>query len=91
MHIFFEEFETYEDRMKLKQTCLEIITYICDYKMTLREMEDNLMIPRATLDRYIHTMIKSNFPTEYRRISKILEWNKKYKFKPKKYWTICPY
>lgn len=92
LNIVFQEYEIDEDRIRIKQLCCQIIEYLTDYKMTLRETAENLDEPLSTIDRYIHTAIRMNYPTEYQRIVKILDWNKIHKFKPKKYWKeICPY
>lgn len=92
LNIVFEEYEVDEDRIRIKKLCEQIIEYLVDYKMTLRETAENIDEPLSTIDRYIHTAIKMNYPTEYQRIVKILYWNKIHKFKPKKYWKeICPY
>ena len=91
-NIVFEEYEVDEGRIRLKELCERIIEYLVDYKWTLRETSGNLDKPSSTVARYIHTTIRQNYPTEYRRIVKILEWNKIHRFKAKKYWTdICPY
>lgn len=92
LNIVFEEYEVDEGRIRLKELCERIIEYLVDYKWTLRETSENLDKPSSTVARYIHTTIRQNYPTEYRRIVKILEWNKIHRFKAKKYWTdICPY
>ena len=92
MNIVFQEYEIDKDRIRIKKLCEQIIEYLTDYKMTLRETAENLDEPLSTIDRYVHTAIRINYPTEYRRIVKILDWNKSHRFRPKKYWTeICPY
>ena len=92
MNIIFQEYEVDKDRIRIKKLCEQIIEYLTDYKMTLRETAENLDEPLSTIDRYIHTTIKMNYPTEYQRIVKILDWNKSHRFRPKKYWKeICPY
>lgn len=92
MNIIFQEYEVDKDRIRIKKLCEQIIEYLTDYKMTLRETAENLDEPLSTIDRYIHTTIKMNYLTEYQRIVKILDWNKSHRFRPKKYWKeICPY
>ena len=92
MNIVFQEYEIDDDRIRIKRLCEKIIKYLVDYKMTLRETAENIDEPLSTIDRYVHTAIKTNYPIEYQRIVKILDWNKIHRFRPKKYWTeICPY
>lgn len=79
---------------KLKQTekiCKKIITYMLDYKGSIRQCSKETCISSTTIHRYVHTYIKTYYYEEYRQILKILKFNSQNRRKARKYWKGKPW
>lgn len=48
-------------------------------------------MPKSTVHQYIHSYIRDGWDEEYQEIKVILRWNKRERFKPKKYWRGRPW
>lgn len=70
----------------INEYCNSIIEMFQQNYMSIRICADNLMIGKSTVHRYIHTYIRVYYYEDYLRILTRLEYNKKYRCMPRKYW-----
>lgn len=75
------------ESLEMRQICEKICDYIIDEKCSIRRAERELCIPRSTIHQYIHTYIKRYYDEEYMQIIRILDYNKRNRFKPRKKWV----
>lgn len=60
-------------------------------KCSIRDCAKDVGMPKSTVHKYIHTYIRDGWDEEYQEIKVILRWNKRERFKPKKYWHDRPW
>lgn len=80
-------YEGSDRSLYIRRRCEMICEYIIDNRCSIRQASQNLMIPKSTVHSYIHSYIKSYYYIEYNQIMNILKYNKKYRGKPRKYWS----
>ena len=83
---YFDEYYPNYDIFALQKKCEMIADSIIYYNNTIRQAADNLNISKSTVHAYIHSHIKGNMQDEYFQIVEKLKWNKRNRFKPRKYW-----
>lgn len=70
----------------IQQRCNSIIDMFQQNRMSIRICADNLMLGKSTVHKCIHTYIKVYYYEDYLHILTRLEYNKKYRCMPRKYW-----
>lgn len=81
----------YDKLRQIDDSCKNIITFMLDYKGSIRQCSEETCIPPSTVHRYIHTYIKTYYYDEYRQILRILKFNSQNRKKQRKYWKGKPY
>lgn len=76
---------------KLRSRCESICEWMLSNKCSIRQAAEELCISRSTLHRFIHTYIRDYYDEEYRQILRLLDYNRKERFKPRKYWRGLPW
>lgn len=62
-----------------------------DYKGSIRQCAKETGIPKSTVSRVIHIYIKEYYYEDYRQIVRVLDFNSKYRRKPRRYWKGNPW
>ena len=78
--------ENIEKNIQIRKDCKAIMEWMLYHKGSIRQCSRELMIPRSTILYYIHEYISYNWDDEYLQIKRILRYNKRYRFKPRKLW-----
>lgn len=80
-----------ENAKTINNKCKIICEWLLDNKCSLRDCEKEIGISKSQIHRLIHSYIKRYYDEEYYQIVKLLNWNKKERFKQKKYWKYKPW
>lgn len=83
-------YKEYYKMSKIKKDCIDIINWFMDEKGSIRQCSENLMIPKSTIHRYIHTYIKYNWYDLYIEIKHILKFNSEYRSCTRNCWKSKP-
>lgn len=83
-------YKEYYKMSKIKKDCIDIINWFMDEKGSIRQCSENLMIPKSTIHRYIHTYIKYNWYDLYIEIKHILKFNSEYRSCARNCWKSKP-
>lgn len=79
--------EDYDEKsIEINRKVKAIFTWIIDEKCSIRQVAEELCIPKSTVHTYIHTYIKHYYDEEYQQIIRILRYNKQNRCMPRKYW-----
>ena len=77
--------------LDIRSKCERIIDWMLNEKCSIRDCAKDVGMPKSTIHQYIHTYIRDGWDEEYQEIKVILRWNKRERFKPKKYWRGRPW
>ena len=75
----------YKDE-EIRQRCKDIISYMTEYHMSIRQCAENMMISKSSVHYYIHHYIKELYNDSYHMLVNILKYNSKHKTKPRNMW-----
>lgn len=75
-----------EESFRVDRKVKSIIEFMETQRCSIRQVSENLQIPKSTVHLYIHTYIKHYYDYDYQIILKILEYNCRYRRMPRKYW-----
>lgn len=76
-----------EDIIRVQSTCDSIIQYFKNFHGSLRMAEQELGISKSTIHRYIYTYIRHDYNEDYTELKSLMQYNKRYRCKPRKYWS----
>lgn len=85
------EYEELEKLYKVKHRCESICQWFLNEQGSIRMCANNLGLSKSLVHRYLHTYITQYFDEEYCQIIRILEWNKRHRTMPHKYWKGRPW
>lgn len=71
--------------------CEAICEWMLSNKCSIRKASQELGIARSTLHNWIHTYIRDFYYEEYRQLLRLFKYNKKERFRPRKYWKGTPW
>lgn len=75
----------------IRARCEAIIDCFCSQKLTIRLCAQELMLSKSLVHYYVHTYIKEYYNDKYYKIKYVLDWNKKYRNKPRNCWKGSPH
>lgn len=82
----------YNDTAKnIDNNCRLICSWLLDNKCSIRDCSKEINLSKSQIHRLIHSYIRYYYNEEYYQILKLLQWNKRERFKPKKYWKFRPW
>lgn len=77
--------------LQIREQCEDICDWMLNYKCSIRQCAEELCISKSTVHNYIHSYIKCYYDEEYCQIKRILQFNRQYRRKPRKYWKGGPW
>ena len=86
----YSDLDTINRCLKIRKQCEEICNWMLNYKCSIRQCAEELCISKSTVHNYIHSYIKCYYDEEYCQIKRILQFNKQYRMRPRKYWKGRP-
>lgn len=78
--------EFYRSALNIKVTCEQIISFMMNYRGSIRQCSDFIGVPKSTIHSYIHGYIRLFYEEDYREIVALLRYNKKNRCKARRYW-----
>lgn len=71
---------------RIRKDCEAICNWFLDYKGSIRQCSEELCISKSRVHTYIHTYIIYYYNEEYCQIQKLLNYNKKNRTRPRRFW-----
>lgn len=71
----------------IRSICESICEYFLNEKGTIRMCSREIGWSKSTIYNYIHSYIREYYSEEYAQIVKILNYNRRNRSKPRKYWS----